>query len=197
MESVVYDLIMKLINLLGQKFGKLTVVELIKGSRDGSKLWLCKCECGNLKQVTTRHLNRANHNVRSCGCDRFRSGKNHHQWTGTGEISGDWWSTHVVRQSSSTARIKVPLTIDINYAWELFLIQEKKCALSGVPLKFSKKGDENSASLDRIDSSQGYIQGNVQWVHKHVNFMKRNYDQNYFIEFCKKIVNNIKIKENK
>lgn len=41
--------------------------------------------------------------------------------------------------------------------------------------------------LDRIDSSKGYIEGNVQWVHKDVNMMKQNYSQKYFIEMCKKI----------
>jgi hypothetical protein len=44
-----------------------------------------------------------------------------------------------------------------------------------------------TASLDRIDSSKGYIEGNVQWIHKHINKMKNNFNESYFIEICKKI----------
>jgi hypothetical protein len=48
---------------------------------------------------------------------------------------------------------------------------------------------DNTASLDRIDSSLGYVRGNVQWLHKDVNWMKNTLDQDRFIELCKAIVN--------
>ena len=47
--------------------------------------------------------------------------------------------------------------------------------------------NEQTASLDRIDNSKGYIVGNVQWVHKQVNFMKGTMEQKEFIKFCKLI----------
>lgn len=178
---------MKIVNLINEKFGKLTVVKEIKGSRDGSKLWLCQCECGNTKQITTRHLNRKNNNIKSCGCLKNISGKEHRQWTGEGEISGDWWSTHVSREFKQRKRTPVSITVTLKEAWDLFLKQDKKCALTGIQLRFSKTGADNSASLDRIDSSMGYDIDNIQWVHKHVNFMKRNYSQEYFIDMCTKI----------
>ena len=54
-------------NIIGQKFGKLTVLSLIKKGKKGiSKTWLCKCECGNVKNVLTDRL-MSNH-VKSCGC---------------------------------------------------------------------------------------------------------------------------------
>lgn len=46
------------------------------------------------------------------------------------------------------------------------------------------------ASLDRIDSSQGYIKGNVQWVHKDINKMKFDLSQDRFLELCNIIVQN-------
>jgi hypothetical protein len=42
----------------------------------------------------------------------------------------------------------------------------------------------SSASLDRIDSSIGYIDGNVQWLAGKVNMMKQSYTQEEFIEMC-------------
>lgn len=44
-----------------------------------------------------------------------------------------------------------------------------------------------TASLDRIDSSKGYIEGNVQWVHKRINKMKLDDSDTEFIEWCRLI----------
>jgi hypothetical protein len=47
-----------------------------------------------------------------------------------------------------------------------------------------------SASLDRIDSSKGYVKGNVQWTHKTVNIMKQAMSDEELIDWCKVIVKN-------
>ena len=46
---------------------------------------------------------------------------------------------------------------------------------------------KTTASLDRIDSNKGYVEGNVQWVHVDVNYMKLDYDQDYYINICRLI----------
>ena len=46
-----------------------------------------------------------------------------------------------------------------------------------------------TASLDRIDSNKGYTKDNVQFVHKDINWMKQDFEQNKFIEYCKKVAN--------
>lgn len=54
-----------------------------------------------------------------------------------------------------------------------------------------KKGQSNiTASLDRIDSSKGYVEGNVQWVHKDVNYIKQDLEESYFKKLCKLITEN-------
>jgi hypothetical protein len=45
---------------------------------------------------------------------------------------------------------------------------------------------------DRIDSSKGYVVGNIQWVHKHINKMKNKYPQDHFIEMCRLVAENNK-----
>ena len=60
-----------------------------------------------------------------------------------------------------------------------------KCALSGVDISIDYGGN---ASLDRIDSSLGYITGNVQWVDGKVNLAKRAMSDEEFIEMCKRVV---------
>jgi len=72
---------------------------------------------------------------------------------------------------------------------EIFLEQDKKCALTNLDIEMG-----TTASLDRIDSSKGYINGNIQWLHKNVNQMKWDLNQSHFISLCELIVENNKIK---
>jgi len=58
---------MKRIDLVGQVFGKLTVVDKFGKNKSGGILWSCKCECGNIKRFTTHRLK--NGVVTSCGCE--------------------------------------------------------------------------------------------------------------------------------
>lgn len=55
------------VDLTGQRFGKLTVVQRTEKRMDqGSIVWLCQCDCGKQKEVSARRLTRGK--VRSCGC---------------------------------------------------------------------------------------------------------------------------------
>lgn len=183
-------------NLVGQKFGYLTVIKMAQTANSGKlHAWraICQCSnCGNLNfEVNPQSLLRKQ--TTSCGCRRDQyiknTGKNSKQYTGYEDIPGKYWGTIKSRAENRGYVI----CIDIKYAWGLYLQQNRKCALSGLPITFatsSKKSSETTASLDRIDSTKNYIEGNVQWVHKHVNIMKNVYDQNYFIDLCKLIAEN-------
>lgn len=60
---------MKRKDLLGQKFGLLTVVELSdRKLPDTGRLWKCECECGNIAYVPSNRLTSGN--TLSCGCLR-------------------------------------------------------------------------------------------------------------------------------
>ena len=64
------------------------------------------------------------------------------------------------------------LNISIQEAWEIYIKQDRKCALSGVPIVFTTNNDKywiQTASPDRIDSSLHYTEDNFQWVHKRIN----------------------------
>lgn len=176
---------MKKIEMIGKKFGKLTVTHKVESLKEAR--WVCSCDCGRIHEASGSHLRAGN--ITHCGCKK-PSGPNHAQWKGVGDISGDFWYNHIIRSangSKANNRVRKPkeLNIDIEYGWNLFIQQNKKCALSGLELSFNKK--EYTASLDRIDSSKGYIKGNVQWVHKHINIMKNKFDNKYFINICKLI----------
>jgi len=80
--------------------------------------------------------------------------------------------------------------VTVQEAWELFELQDGRCALTGLPLSMPRRFKEFAActaSLDRRDNTGGYTRDNIQWVHKDVNMMKNKFDQNYFISMCRRV----------
>lgn len=57
---------MKAIDLTGQRFGRLTVIRRCGTSKDGQKVYECRCDCGNIRQIRSGNLRNA-HTI-SCGC---------------------------------------------------------------------------------------------------------------------------------
>lgn len=123
--------------------------------------------------------------------DEQKSLRRKYRWKGYEEIAGTRWSSY---QKGAELRGLV-FSITIEYAWDLFLKQDRKCAISGMPIDFDlsldnlrKYGHQGGlASLDRIDSKQGYIESNVQWVHKLVNRMKMDLDEVEFFSIVRQI----------
>ena len=107
------------------------------------------------------------------------------QWKGYNEIPFNWFSRYFLRKRHGRKVQLGDITIQDVYA--LWVSQDKKCALSGVPIGFYDDDASHTCSIDRIDSTKGYILANIQLVHKHVNIMKNKFDQTYFIEFCRLI----------
>lgn len=170
-------------SLVGRTKGKLTVINLLEERKGTQRLWLCQCECGSFTKRTTGEFNsRAGHSSMSCGCTLLVEGSQNPHWKGFGDISSTYWSRTKFRAESK----KFEFSLTIEEAWYIFLAQEGLCNLSGIPIKLGSPS-KTTASLDRIDNSKGYLEGNVQWVHKDINRMKNVHDQSYFIELCKAV----------
>lgn len=60
------DVMGKTIDLTGQKFGRLTALNIVGKNYDRSYLWLCDCECG--KQVVVSSYGLRKGTTKSCGC---------------------------------------------------------------------------------------------------------------------------------
>lgn len=176
---------MKLIDLTGNRYGMLVVVEQLPRC-SGDTMWKTRCDCGNEGRAGGQNLRTGK--IRSCGCSRWRKGSDHHQWGGYGKISGAKWRLIQNRSRYRKSRQTQSFDITIEYAWELYERQRGRCALTGLPIGFGEKqSDPETASLDRIDSKLGYVVGNVQWVHKDINRMKNAFDQDYFIAMCRAV----------
>ena len=57
----------KFIDLTGQTFGQLTVIERAENSKGGHARWLCRCTCGNEVVVEAGHLKEGQ---KTCGCGK-------------------------------------------------------------------------------------------------------------------------------
>lgn len=119
---------------------------------------------------------------------KYRGGSNHYRWSGYEGISGSF----INRLKRGAVKRKHEFNLTIEYLWELLVVQDFKCALSGIPITLSTVRKElnatkSSASLDRIDSSKGYIIGNVQWLHVKINMMKQQLSQAEFVDLCSKV----------
>jgi hypothetical protein len=55
-----------IVQLSGKVFGKLTVNRIIGPDKHGMMVWLCTCECGNVKPVSSNSLRTGK--TKSCGC---------------------------------------------------------------------------------------------------------------------------------
>lgn len=170
-------------DIVGKSFNKLTVISLAH-TKNGSSFWNVKCECGTEKVVNGKSLVR--HSIVSCGCWNKQK-----EWKGCRNLSKTYWSSLV----TSANKRNLSFNISIDYAWELFNKQNGKCALSGHDIILDKSLSQNydkhiyiqTASLDRIDSSLGYCEGNVQWVHVILNKMKSNLQEADFIKWCQDV----------
>lgn len=73
--------------------------------------------------------------------------------------------------------------------FDLWGKQDGKCAYSKLPMS-AASNQLYTVSLDRIDSSKGYVVGNIQLVCAAVNKMKQEYTQDVFLTLCNLITQN-------
>ena len=154
---------MNAINKIGMTSGQLTVIRRIK-SKNRNAMWLCQCSCGKYTEVAGHNL-MGQHPVGerryivSCGCRRAT-----HGLTGTPEYR--LW--HAAKQRSKIYHKEFNIRpIDIRIP--------SKCPVLGIKLTNShKRWGDSGPSLDRIDNTKGYIQGNIAVISLRANVLKKN-----------------------
>lgn len=143
--------------------------------------WTCStCSFEWQAQVTNRV-------IRKSGCPECnkikKRGSNSINWKGYKEISSKHWKA-IIRDAK---RRSIEFDVTIEFCWDLLELQNHTCVFSG--RKLIMRGNQNgkysgNASLDRIDSSKGYVKGNLQWIDKEFQQMKMNIPDDKFISLC-------------
>jgi len=121
--------------------------------------------------------------------------RENHRWTstGVGQVSGTLM-TYLRRKAKERGLL---FDVTAEELWELFNKQQGLCALSGVPITLTTVINKQhnldktlmSASLDRIDNSKDYTIDNVQWIHKILNAMRRQYSVEEYVHWCTLVAN--------
>ena len=159
---------------VGDTFDRLTITAFEYEEGTQRRLAVCQCLCGNTTKVVIGLFNR--NKSFNCGCAPLPT------FQGVGDLSGAFF--YKLQRNALDRDFTVEVTKDD--LWDLFLQQNRKCALTGIPLTLSIRG-KTTASVDRIDSNQGYVIDNIQWVHKDVNRMKQHFTMGRFLLLCRRV----------
>ena len=93
---------------------------------------------------------------------------------------------YVIQLGVSRAKKNIEWNLSLAFLTKLWEKQEGICVYSGVPLSY-EDNHPHTVSLDRIDSSKGYTEDNVQFVCTIVNYVKQRFDESVFFDFCKSV----------
>ena len=154
-------------DISGRRFGSLVAQWPIGRTRSAGTVWLCSCDCGKLRLNRLSVLSRGR--VRSCGCMKGRLIRNrkiadspHRGRYGTIEHSlWKWAKARAIEKNLS-----------FNISVDDVVIPEN-CPLLGIPIfRGTLYSHRNSASLDRIIPSRGYVRGNIRVISHRANNLK-------------------------
>lgn len=126
------------------------------------------------------------HGCKSCGSrvvHAGRVGSKATAWRGGRFISGALFCQ--IRKGAAVRSL--PFEVSVEYLDRVWEEQQGRCVYTGRYLTIGNRGTETTASLDRIDSKRGYVEGNVQFVHKVVNIAKYTQTHEEFIAMCKEV----------
>lgn len=144
---------MKLINLTGQKFGRLTVIE-----RHDQKRWKCVCDCGN---TTFSDGYQLRHGIAmSCGCYQKESCSAYHKTHGSSKTRlyriYNKMKERCYRTTNDNYKWYGALGIQVCDEWLNNFETFKEWALS--------HGYSDNLTIDRIDPTKNYEPSNCRWL---------------------------------
>ena len=143
-------------NLIGQRYGKLTVIERASNNRFNHVCWKCQCDCGGITIVDATNLR--NGNTTSCGCIKSK-----------GEmIINNWLKEHNINYQSQ-------------YSFNNFKLKSGRSPY----FDFAIFDNENNLSyLIEYDGKQHFEYSGYGWDNKE-NFKRTQDRDNQKNEWCK------------
>ena len=152
----------RLIDLTGQRFGRLVVVERAENSADGRARWLCRCDCGQSKTVLGEHLKKGR--TKSCGCAKSESSsKRFKKHGGRNSKLYRIWSNMKDRCNNPDCKVYSDYGgrgIKVCKEWIDDFSAFQKWALAN--------GYKEGLTIDRKDNDKGYSPDNCRWTDRKI-----------------------------
>ncbi len=151
---------MRVIDLVGKRFGRLEVISLCpERNKYGKTLWRCKCECGNTIIAIGSLLKRGN--IKSCGClykeTRHTVAKKH----------GAYGSRLYSLWNGIKARCFYPKHKEFNnYGGRGISICKEWLDFNVFREWAYTKGYRDDLTIERIDVNKDYCPENCTWISK-------------------------------
>lgn len=174
---------MKTVEIKCANCEKIVVKELREYKRqikNGHTRFFCDNSCAAIKR-NEEHPPKGN-------VDNF-GGK---RGVGLDEYSPFRW--YVLRGEYRSKHKKYDCDLTVEYLKQLWKEQSGICPLTGwelvLPKSTTKPWTSSSpanASIDRIDNSKGYMQGNVRFIAFMANIARQSFSDEQLIEFCKAV----------
>lgn len=79
--------------------------------------------------------------------------------------------------------------VSLEYLIGLYEQQRGICAISNLPMHITTDQSDLSVSVDRVDITQGYVEGNLRLVCARINLMRSTLDDHDFLWWCRAMVN--------
>ena len=157
---------------IGNKYNKLTVIDVSPKNNNKKQYYICKCDCGNIKIVDKYSL--INGKTKSCGCILIK-----HRCTNT-PLYKIWKNIKTRCNNSNNLFYK-------NYGAKGINICTEWNDFSNFKQWSESNGYEPGLSIDRIDGTKGYNASNCRWI----SFSKqsKNRTSNLYFLYDSKIYN--------
>lgn len=191
------------IDLTGQKFGRLTVISRSEKIQNKKVYWDCVCDCGNTTIAVASEL-RTGH-TKSCGCIVIEIAKQRRDYDprlATKKLGFQVASYNRIFKLYQRNATKVKRGFEITLNQFIDIVKRNCYYCDAIPsnvMGVSKNKISNGIVLyngiDRLDSTKGYVEGNVVPCCKDCNFMKKNMPEGEFINKIIEIYNHSVVKK--
>lgn len=166
--------------LIGQRFGRLTVIKEGGRAKSRSVIWICQCDCGNIHNVTTSLLIKGS--IKSCGCLRREMviQKNYKHGLSNTRLYHIWASIkdRCYRKSDKNYPSYGARGIKMCQEWQENFQSFYEWAMSSGYDELSERGE---CTIDRINNDGNYEPSNCRWANSTVQ--QRNKRNNHYITY--------------